>query len=243
MKPILLYQHEVKGILAERQSQIRRIVKPQPDESKVNVRNIPEGFLRSPCRIGDILWVRETWCKTWAGYDIRYMEQFNTDIRPMYIYKSDGEMVKGIDYESVKWQPSIHMPREAARIFLRVTNVRLQRLQDISEEDAVAEGVEKLFDYLTKEKYMAWASRAGEYKIQEEQPYKNYLWHGHFGDYGTGNKQSDEWSYQYSTYESARDSFSSLWESINKKYGCGWATNSWVWAYTFERISKEEVER
>jgi hypothetical protein len=198
----------------------------------------------------DILWVRETtylwgtWVKNGITKTGKQKYKFVWDKTKPAIYAADGAP----DYICKGWQevgyfkrPSIHMPREAARIFLRVKDGRIERVQDISEEDAIAEGVERLFDHLTKEKYMDWANRVGEHETQEEQPYKNYLWHGHFGDCGTGNKQSDEWSHQYSSYENARGSFSSLWHLINAKRGYGWDKNPWIWVYTFERISKEEA--
>jgi len=135
------------------------------------------------------------------------------------------------------------MPREAARIFLRVASARAERLQDISEEDAIAEGICKILDNLSDDMYREWRSRIVHYQgidhdpgEKENQPYKNYLWHGLYGQYGRGNKKTDVWEYQYSGYELARDSYSSLWESIN---GAGsWEANPWVWVYSFERIER-----
>lgn len=77
-----------------------------------------------PFQIYDILYVRETWCK---GHINNSQEQ--------YFYRAD----ENLDFPC-KWRPSIHMPKEAARIFLRVTDVRVERLQDITEEQAKAEG-------------------------------------------------------------------------------------------------------
>lgn len=77
---------------------------------------------------GDILWVRETW-NHWGATEYPFVYKA-TDL------KSCGHT----------WKPSIHMPYEAARIFLKVTDVRVERLQDISEEDAIAEGVENYDD-------------------------------------------------------------------------------------------------
>ncbi len=96
-------------------------------------------WIRPPYRPGDILYVRETWgdyseCQPGgAGY---------------YLYRADypdGAEIDtswdGVMYDLPRWRPSIHMPREAARIFLRVTDVRVERLQDITPEQAVKEGV------------------------------------------------------------------------------------------------------
>jgi len=138
------------------------------------------------------------------------------------------------------------MPRAAARIFLRITGVKVQRPQELTEEEAIAEGVGKLFDNMTEAEYREWrmricAAQGTEFDPgnQEDQHYINYLWHGRFGRYGEGNKQSDAWPYQYSGYKSARDSFSSLWELINAKHGYGYDANPWCWVYEFEVLEVE----
>lgn len=80
--------------------------------------------------VGDILWVRETWL-------------YNDDVTIPYAYKADynneyQKKMKG------HWKPSIHMPKAAARIWLAITDVSVERLQDISEEDAISEGIQEL---------------------------------------------------------------------------------------------------
>ena len=92
---------------------------------------------------------------------------------------------------------------------------------------------------MPKPEYDEWAARSGVTKAQHEHSFTNYLWHGNIGKAIT-KKQSELWPYQYSGYESARNSFSSLWESLyGQKEGCSWADNPWVWVYTFERVDKE----
>lgn len=151
MKPILFNTEMVRAILDGRKSCTRRIVKPQqlvgllPDKCK---NGVPEEFLKekkfmfkpycnmtdielintaykAPYQLGDILYVRETWKNAPNGY--YYYEDWQRD-----------------DIADVtKWKPSIHMPKEAARIWLEVTNVRVERLQDITIENALKEGVDK----------------------------------------------------------------------------------------------------
>ena len=83
-----------------------------------------------PYSPGDILYVRETFFRD-VG---RYLYKANySDTEKFY---RDGKEV------AIKWRPSIHMPREAARIFLRVTDVRVERLQDIDDDGVAAEGFE-----------------------------------------------------------------------------------------------------
>lgn len=138
-KPILFNTDMVRAIQDGNKSATRRVIKPQPKYSESGgfawkgreygtdlpptIQGAACNFLvASPYQIGDILYVRETW-NTKGGI-----------VTPKsYIYKADDE--------NGYWKPSIHMPKEAARIFLRVTDVRVERLQDITEEQAVAEGV------------------------------------------------------------------------------------------------------
>lgn len=197
---------------------------------------------------GDILYVRETWAKL-CYVDPDGYTHFD---QSMYYYAADGApditLVDDdgfeLDDQRIRWKPSIHMPKEAARIFLRVTDVRVERLQDITDEQAISEGIVRMFDHMSDAEYDAWSARTCPGKKKEDHGWNNYLWHGDFGNCGMGNKLSDAWPYQRSGYESARLSFSSLWNltvplkdwPIN-----GWEANPWVWAYKFERISKEEV--
>ena len=84
--------------------------------------------IRPPCQTGDILYVRETWNGDWCDH---------------YIYKADGGSAKAAGYTAEpKWRPSIHMPREAARLFLRVTGVRVERLKDIDGHGILKEGID-----------------------------------------------------------------------------------------------------
>lgn len=82
----------------------------------------------------DIIWVRETWAKVPEGLS----KDIGFDLPP-YIYKTDHIASAA---HSDPWKPSIHMPYEAARIFLAIHDIKVERLQDISEQDAIAEGVE-----------------------------------------------------------------------------------------------------
>jgi hypothetical protein len=160
MKPILFNTEMVKAILAGRKTQTRRVIKPQPllnghfwelggagwcDTIKV-IRPVPCHSLynRQPYKPDDILYVRETYCKAFCGNGTLYkcktchkMCDFNID--SCYVYKADGE---NQDIFALKWKPSIHMPKAAARIFLKVTDVTVQRLQDIDIKDIAAEGFE-----------------------------------------------------------------------------------------------------
>jgi len=170
MKPIIFCTEMVQAILAGRKTMTRRIVKPQPAHEVVKIwtdtqdpiqYHFQSPWAGTPCdgihvsgtvakpryERGDILWVRETWGI--SNFDV---EDYSVNI----VYKADE---KEVGYEIVfpdekftklynsmtamspDWRPSIHMPKEAARIFLKVTNVRAEQLQEISYEDCLAEGM------------------------------------------------------------------------------------------------------
>ena len=148
IKPILFNTEMVRAILDGRKTCTRRVAKNVPDHTHriepvyENGRFQFDCFYSSyvaaldadadfcmPCfppyQRGDILYVRETWCKgSWMNEKERYY------------YKADDN-----DFHCV-WHPSIHMPKEAARIWLKVTDVRAERLQDITEDGVLKEGVQ-----------------------------------------------------------------------------------------------------
>jgi len=144
MKPIIFSTPRVQAILDGRKTQTRRVIKidDAPENWKISiagtsiVRTEPYDVKLPRYAAGDILYVRETWADVFGKYEYRadYSESENT-----YRVKRYGTTI-------AKWRPSIHMPREAARIFLRVANVRVERLQAITYDDCLREG---LWDYGT----------------------------------------------------------------------------------------------
>lgn len=143
MKPIIFSAPMVKAILDGRKTQTRRVIKvdDDPENWKISiegtsiVRTEPYDVKLPRYAAGDILWVRETWLKADDGY------YYKADIK---VPSESENLRKAYGY---KWRPSIFMPREAARIFLRVTNVRVERVQEITENDAKNEGVKDPYDY------------------------------------------------------------------------------------------------
>jgi len=134
-KPILFNTEMVKAILGGRKTQTRRVIKPvalgmiYEDSSPAR---------KPPYHVGDILWVRETWCKWWLPHgEWRYIYKATSP------HGNTAPAMPDSDDEpfTMPWRPSIHMPKEAARLFLLVTSVRIQRLQEITSGEAVAEGI------------------------------------------------------------------------------------------------------
>lgn len=131
----------VQAILKGQKWQTRRVVKPQPDSRGPRTANVLfEDWhgkeIRPKYKVGDILWVRETWQHT------KVLNLHPTDAAFGYVYRADGQPWE--DYEGWTWKPSIFMPKEACRLWLKVTNVRVERLQAISEADARAEGFDSI---------------------------------------------------------------------------------------------------
>ena len=160
-RPILFNTEMVKAILDGRKTQTRRLIKPQPKSRLAYcyagtdsgtwgyptatahefwgadfelARGLSESEKqhrwKPPCEADDILWVRETW---------NYVKFGNNDWH--YEYRADcKDPSKWSNGSFAEWRPSIHMPREAARLFLLVKKVRIERLQEMTEDDASAEG-------------------------------------------------------------------------------------------------------
>lgn len=153
-KPILFNTEMVRAILDGRKTQTRRLVVPHYRDGDAGYRivtnattgefcyieyydeyeNSTDRRLKPPYMPGDLLYVRETWKQATGG-------TAGPGLYDMFLYKADepqdttGLMIEGC------WHPSIHMPKAAARIWLKVKAVKVQRLQEITNDDAKAEGV------------------------------------------------------------------------------------------------------
>lgn len=256
MKPILFNTEMVRAILDGRKTVTRRIVKGDLEGlyagkcllgAGMFSKETSQRVIEPPFKVNDILYVRETWQLAYTLDDNdhaiegteRYIYAASPEDMPNFTHWVD---VNGEHRDFVLWRPSIHMPKEAARIFLKVTGVRVERLCEITEEQAKAEGVAHTFDDIPDAEYTNWIKKTGYYpKRKEEWGYKNYLWHGNFGANGGGNWQSDLWEYQYSEYDKAVGSFFSLWNSLLKKdqlQHYGFKANPYVWVIEFEVIDK-----
>lgn len=138
-KPILFNTQMVRAILDGRKTCTRRIVKPQPTA------HYGAQCIKPPYQPGDILYVRETW-ERFECWNCEGDEGGNCPKEPKksvldktcgcYMYRATDE-ISG----DAKWHPSIHMPKEAARIWLKVTDVRVERLQEITADDIRNEGL------------------------------------------------------------------------------------------------------
>ncbi len=172
-------------------------------------------------RVGERLYVRETWRAIERESDMVDGILFAADNAFVSIENTAEAADKWVEaYDNGKhganWRPSIFMPRWASRITLEVTGVRVERLQDISEEDAKAEGVAPAT--------IDFACECQSFEIEEPGPHTAACpWRNpSFGPDELAPHQL---------------AFAHLWQSINgKRPGCSWEANPWVWVVSFRRI-------
>lgn len=233
VKPILFNTEMVKAILEGRKTVTRRLIKPQPKTdstvtlfSTFDYADISyDGALKlSPYQPGDILYVRETW-RCWRAHryeataDIEY--KAGGDGIRLYFSNGSTDNPNRDDYDSFigkwwtgghGWKPSIHMPKEAARIFLRVTNVSVAKLQDMTNADVEAEGMDLDKWY----EYDEWQHSVGDGLAADGFPAKFETMRGSFG---------------HAVWDSTLKSLADY-----EKYQ--WDNNPWVWVIEFERTEK-----
>ena len=235
VKPIIFSGSMVRAILDGRKSVTRRVIKPQPlaklayivmghesgkwnypgeraaaswgEEYRQTELALPdkERLWTPPCHGDDILWVRETWMK---------------DIFPEYVYKADVDDLAEncAKYAGLKWRPSIHMPKGAARLFLRVRVVRVERLWDMTEKDAIAEGYGGICPY----NHMDFSTTPPE---------------------ACFNSDSCSCDYWYCDHTLPEAFGREIWNPINAKRDGGayvWDKNPWVWVIRFEPCEKPD---
>jgi hypothetical protein len=161
-RPIIFTGDRPKGILEGIITQTRRVIKPQPELKRCKpyegvsywfwknrefyntphfIRNCPYGV------VGDRLWVRETWgvyCEIVNGYEDLYGVCYKADMKYAEPDRRATNYFKlPKDLSGIYWRSSIHIPKWAARIWLEITGIRVERLQDISETDCWKEGLPK----------------------------------------------------------------------------------------------------
>lgn len=246
-RPILFSGAMVRAILEGRKTVSRRAIKHQPDVPVTDAiprRNYPHGpatvdwywrpqhghlngvpsngwdFKCPYGQPGERLWVRETWARvgtTDPGY-LTYRATY-----PRCLPAGLENVPADIRDAGERWRPSIHMPRAACRILLEVIDVRVERLQDISEEQARAEGVlpgEHCIGPIGTNSDAIRCQHCGD--LRRDHIGVALVCRGRSGDCWNGN--------------TGKGGFGMLWESIN---GFGsWAENPWVWVVEFKRVEQ-----
>ena len=163
--PILFSGPMVRAILEGRKTQTRRVINPQfsklwgfgvrqgDDRFSAHVDiEVPDGWKWILCpygQPGDLLWVRETW-NYFGGNEYLYQQD-----KGSVSYRADSPVTQ---VHGDRWRPSIHMPRWASRLMLSITDVRVQRVQEITEKDAEAEGMRGIGHSFYGEFRLTWDS-------------------------------------------------------------------------------------
>lgn len=219
-RPILFSAPMVRAILEGRKTVTRRALNSQalknigygvrlgechelPTEGPLHPNSVD--YYNDFCpfgRPGDRLWVRET----------------HADIGCRLTYRADTD--DGAHCQVKKWTPAIHMFRRHSRILLEITDVRVERLQDISEEQAKAEGC-----FFTDYGQACFHGGRGirdatecEYPASKHQQRPGWMW--------------DKTNSYEQCLDSARHAFGNLWNSV----GGDWGANPWVWVVEFKRV-------
>ena len=223
--PILFSTPMVQAILEGRKTQTRREVKPQPsaDTFAFSFGKVLDGSERRVlCMhkqnpVKDKLPIVDSMQLPYGEPgDVLWVRETWAVAGARTRYKADHDWTdEEIELgETAQWKPSIHMPKSACRIFLEVVSVRVERLQDISEADAKQEGI-SIVDQNPVNIYNNYVFNV-----------KNAMWPG----YGSITKTYG--------FTNPKDSFHSLWESINGHQS--WVINPWVWVVEFKQIEKPE---
>lgn len=198
IKPILFSTPMVQANSAGIKTQTRRVIDEHHygflEWAFKDKKNLAEWIFRNAkYRMGDILYVRESFCVS------------NDMMRGKFLYKAKVEKESSL---KLKYKPSIHMPREAARQFIKILSVRLERLQNISKTDAIAEGILPL-------------TMSNAQMIEMGQQYFDYSKPAEIMNDGLDPVSS----------------FKSLWQKINGKK-IPWNENPIVWVYEYELCEK-----
>jgi hypothetical protein len=228
-RPIIMGAESVRAILEGRKTQTRRVVNPQPSvtyhwsgdayeeggmlkailpaKPSIHFNYMPKCSYGS---IGDRLWVRETAIISPKNFDDkRFCNSTDNEGDARIVqYLATSPCTDGAKFYGLKPKSPLFMPRWASRITLEITDIRVEMVQDITEEGAIAEGVE--FG-------SCWEEQFGEGYCTGEgwMDYKN-------ADYGCSTP---------------KESYKTLWNSLNAKRGYSWEKNPWVWAITFKVVS------
>jgi hypothetical protein len=231
-RPVLFSGSMVNAITDDHKSQTRRVVKipkwaDQSEPIEVNAAGMPECICRAtgclseiacPYGVpGDRLWVRETWqapeYRDWKISEIPFDNEPHIVYRADYlddVHGPDGEKSPEGKYRT--WRPAIHMPRRASRLTLEITDVRVERLQEISGDDAFAEGIQLPIS-------------EGGYLVRVSGKFPPCDYHRRI-DLTKGETLSKD--------ELAIAHYASLWDAINGAES--WAENPVVWVVSFKKV-------
>jgi hypothetical protein len=246
--PIIMGAESVRAILEGRKTQTRRVAKATVNGNKpvnlceagrcefavnrlgkcVNFYHKDSGFYMGASQqtyeVGDRLWVRETAIISPKNFDDkRFCNSTDNEGDARIVqYLATSPCTDGAKFYGLKPKSPLFMPRWASRITLEITDIRVERVQDITEEDAIAEGV------ISDDEY---AYRAGEDNLFPCPRCKGYGVHAAFGhDYGITEVDCTHCNTPKKRYRI-------VWDSLNAKRGYPWESNPWVWVVSFKVVN------
>ncbi|WP_257819798.1 hypothetical protein [Burkholderia glumae] len=250
-RPILFSAPMVRAIIEGRKTQTRRVVKPQPpaDAREVITFHHPDprthywgfdgGSLLDWCQpcpygeVGDRLYVRETWQHSnhpLGPYEDGCLVFYRADYMDDP-HGPDGE--KSPEGKYREWRPSIHMPRSASRITLEITGVRVERLHDISEGDAIAEGA-VFTDFGIEPPKGSISVDGGRTFHPVVRGTQRNGWH--MGDATSHTRCMGSARYAFANFINRLHGG----ENWNLKGPGLWEANPWVWVIEFKRVEGEK---
>lgn len=183
-------------------------------------------------KIGDRLWVREGWWDLGSVENGKWVGRCSLHtVGPRYVADCSDPFAEGIGgvvqpikchwkesklfHATWRKRPSIHMPKWACRLWLEITNIRVERVQNISEEDAIAEGLTEYF----------WPKDLPAEILARTQGKRHW------------NHVIMKRGRKVNVWDSAIKAFRELWDDMNAKRGSGWEINPWVWVIEFKKGS------
>lgn len=181
--PIIFSTEMVQAILDDRKTQTRRIIKNPQQYQGLMMEDEAEDWCPYG-KIDDLLWLRETWFPT--RFDFKFLKS------TLFIkYKADNNFDPCTDCYGRSWKPSIHMPKWAARIWLRIINVNIERLQEIRPEDIQSEGINVDLNKYRNVAYMSFASLWDSLNSKRGYPWGSnpWVWVIEFEKYDKGGQQ------------------------------------------------------
>lgn len=246
-RPIIMTGESVRAILDGRKTQTRRVITPsrymlrytkerhdgfaslaQANEAAASAArsHLAMGY-DDACpsgQPGDHLWVRESFAIGRAALPngvgfVPFTGTIALHVNPgadeKVVYKAGNEYPLG---DQPPWRPSIHMPRRASRLTLEITSVRVERLQEISKADALAEGTR----IPVTEKQTPCLQLSGKYPACQYPPFNSRE--------TIKTARLADWLRAY---------YASTWDNLNAKRGFPWSSNPWVWVIEFKRIDAD----
>jgi len=227
--PILFNSEMARAVLEGRKTQTRRVIK-NPERLDWLMLDSEASGLCPYGQVGDLLWVKENYqiLRTW--YKKKAVEGVYINDDPTQVddsFNADGKAIRLSDkewdrYSKRKWPhrktPALFMYKSLARFWYKITNIRVERVQDITPEDILEEGLCGLgWDYAES------SDGTGDMFMYWDEP----------------TKEMPDWCPRStSSCECIEDVWRWFWDSINEKRGYGWSENPYVWVIEFKRIER-----